>query len=185
MSEATPSTWGSAKPLRLKKVGQLKLGPKPSWTWGPLYSEADGGNLALRSGGSANGGLEESGAGSVTVTVDVPGVVNADITESGTGNVIVIASSGSYEGSIIENAGGNVEISVDAGVSFKGNVEEFGSGDVTADIFGTYEGNLAEYGVGNVVTDGDGIFKGNSEHQLPGTCANSIADFQGTICNLL
>jgi hypothetical protein len=56
---------------------------------------------------------------------------------------------------------------------------------VTADIFGTYEGNLAEYGTGNVVTDGDGVFKGNSEHQLPGTCMNSITDFQGAVCNLL
>jgi len=27
---------GSAKPLRLNRVGHLKLGAKLSWTWGPL-----------------------------------------------------------------------------------------------------------------------------------------------------
>ena len=32
---------------------------------------------------------------------------------------------------------------------------------------------------------GPASFKGNSEHALPGTCVNSIADFQGAVCNLL
>ena len=46
-------------------------------------------------------------------------------------------------------------------------------------------GNIAELDLGNLETRGAGTFKGNSEHALPGTCVNSIADFQGAVCNLL
>ena len=152
---------------------------------GGSVREADRGSLVLRGGGSANGGLEESGPGNVTVTVDIPGVVNAGIIESGAGSVFVTASSGSYEGDISENDGGFVDVTVEAGVSFKGSVEEAGVGDVTVDVSGVFEGNLIERAGGNVLTTGEGTFKGNSEHQLPGTCTNTIADFQGAVCNLL
>jgi hypothetical protein len=39
LSEGSATTWGSAKPLRLKKASKLKLGWKLSWTLGPLYRE--------------------------------------------------------------------------------------------------------------------------------------------------
>jgi hypothetical protein len=148
-------------------------------------TEADGGNVVLRRGASVNGGVEESGPGDVRVTVDLPGVVNADIIESGTGSVFIDANTGSYEGSVFEFDDGSVAITVDARMSFKGNVEEYGVGDITADIAGVFEGNVAEYGTGDVATDGSGTFKGNSEYQLPGDCTNMIGDFQGAACNLL
>ncbi|MBI3155234.1 MAG: hypothetical protein HYZ20_07475 [Burkholderiales bacterium] len=152
---------------------------------GGNVSEADAGNLVVRGGSSVNGGLEEAGLGSVNVVVDLPGVINAEIFESGDGGVVVDALSGSFEGSVIETGGGGVRVTVAAGQSFKGGVEEFDAGAVNVVVDGLFEGNVTELAGGNVDTRGRGSFKGNSEHELPGTCTNSVADFQGAACSLL
>lgn len=131
---------------------------------GGNLTEADAGNITIRGGSTIKGSVEEAGIGSVFVTVDLPGVVNADILESGPGSVTV---------------------TVNAGYSFKGSVEEYDAGSVLATLNGFFEGNIAELDLGNLETRGAGTFKGNSEHALPGTCVNSIADFQGAVCNLL
>jgi hypothetical protein len=152
---------------------------------GGNLTEADAGNITIRGGSTIKGSVEEAGIGSVFVTVDLPGVVNADILESGPGNVTVTATVGSFEGSVIETEGGSVTVTVNAGYSFKGSVEEYDAGSVLATLNGFFEGNIAELDLGNLETRGAGTFKGNSEHALPGTCVNSIADFQGAVCNLL
>jgi hypothetical protein len=152
---------------------------------GGNLSEADAGNITIRGGSTIKGNVEEAGIGSVNVTVDLPGVVNADIYESGPGSVTVRATVGSFEGSVIETEGGNVNVIVSPGYSFKGGVEEYDAGSMLATVDGFFEGNIAELGRGNVETRGAGTFKGNSEHELPGTCVNSIVDFEGAACNLL
>jgi hypothetical protein len=45
-----------------------------------------------------------------------------------------------------------------------------------------FEGNIVELGSGDLATDGAGWFKGNTEHELPGTCTNTIARFEGSAC---
>jgi hypothetical protein len=152
---------------------------------GGNVSEADAGNITIRGGSTLKGSVEEAGIGSVFVTVDLPGVVNADIHESGPGSVTVQAIVGGFEGSVIETEGGNVTVTVNPGYSFKGSVEEYDGGSVLATVNGFFEGNISELDLGNVETRGAGTFKGNSEHALPGSCVNSIADFQGAACNLL
>jgi hypothetical protein len=148
-------------------------------------AEADGGNVSLRGGATIDGAIEESGDGSVNVTVDLPGLVKGNINENGAGGVTVNAIAGSFEGSVTETGPGNVVIQVGFGHSFKGDVEEHDGGSVSAEVSGFFEGNLVELGLGNVATTGAGVFKGNSEHQLPGTCTNTIVNFQGSACNLL
>jgi hypothetical protein len=148
-------------------------------------SEADGGNVTLRGGSTVNGGVQEDGDGSVSVIVDLPGLIKADIIENGNGGVTVRAVTGSYEGSVIEYGAGSVTATISAGQSFKGGIEEYDGGGVTATVDGFFEGNITEHLAGNVVTSGLGTFKGNSEHELAGTCSNTIVDFQGAVCNLL
>ena len=152
---------------------------------GGSVSEADLGSVTVRGGSSIGGSIEESGDGGVSITVDLPGVVNADVLESGNGSVTVNASVGSFEGSVIETGGGNVSVTVAAGHSFKGGIEEYDGGSVSALVNGFFEGNIMELAAGNVTTSGPGTFKGNSEHELAGTCTNTIVDFQGAACNLL
>lgn len=148
-------------------------------------TEADAGSLIVRNGGSVNGLLSEAGGGDVNVTVTNGGVVKGDIVEAGLGNVYVATVTGNYEGSVVENDDGSIELTVGGGTAFKGGAEETGSGSLDAFIEGLLEGNLTELGAGDLLTEGPGTFKGNSEHQLPGTCTNSILDFQGAFCNLL
>jgi hypothetical protein len=152
---------------------------------GGNVSESDLGGVTVRGGSSIGGSIEESGDGGVNITVDLPGVVNADVIESGNGGVTVVASNGSFEGSVIETGAGSVSVTVAAGYSFKGGIEEYDGGSVTATVNGFFEGNILELAAGNVVTGGLGTFKGNSEHELPGTCTNTLVDFEGAACNLL
>ena len=56
---------------------------------------------------------------------------------------------------------------------------------LAAFVYNPFEGNLVERGAGNLGTAGSGTVAGNSEHELPGTCSNTVRDFQGAICNLL
>lgn len=55
---------------------------------------------------------------------------------------------------------------------------------MTADVSGFFEGNIVEALGGNVATSGPGVFKGNTEHQLTGTCSNTMLRFEGTVCKL-
>lgn len=71
------------------------------------------------------------------------------------------------------------------GLSFKGEIEEYDGGSVTALVNGLFEGNISERAGGNLATSGNGMMKGNSEHEVPGTCTNSILSFEGAVCNLL
>lgn len=153
-------------------------------TVGGDVSESDGGNVSIRGGSNLQGVIEESGDGSVNITVDVPGLVKGDVYENGNGGVTVISSSGSYEGNVVETGAGSVSVNVSFGLSFKGDIEENDGGSVTAVVNGMFEGGIVEVGAGNVVTSGPGTFKGNSEHQLPGLCSNTIIDFQGSACIL-
>jgi hypothetical protein len=145
-------------------------------------SEADVGNVSIRGGGSIAGVIDESGDGSVSATVDLPGLVKGDIYENGNGGVTINATSGSYEGSVAETGSGSVTVNVNFGMSFKGNVEEYDGGNVTATVNGMFEGGIVENLGGNVSTAGAGIFKGNSEQQAPGTCTNTIVNFEGSAC---
>jgi hypothetical protein len=147
--------------------------------------EADLGNVIVRGGSVMEGKIEESGDGSVSVTVDLPGLVKGEIYEMGNGGVTVNALTGSFEGSVFEAGPGSVVASVNFGMSFKGGIEEYDGGNVTATVNGLFEGNIVEYLGGNLITQGAGGFKGNSEHELPGTCTNTIVNFEGAACNLL
>jgi hypothetical protein len=129
--------------------------------------------------------VSEAGAGSVSVTVDLPGLIKGDINEAGLGSVFITTINGDFEGNVIEADGGDVDVSVAAGTFFKGGIEEELAGSVVVDVDGRFEGNLVERGAGNLTTAGSGTVAGNSEHELPGTCSNTVRDFQGAICNLL
>jgi hypothetical protein len=129
--------------------------------------------------------MVESGAGRVVVFVEDGGLLKGDIFESGTGPVYVTTDSGDFEGSVVEQDDGSVEILVGLGSSFKGDVEESGRGSLVAEIDGLFEGNLIEFDGGNLTTAGDGRVKGNSEHQLPGICNDSTAEFEGSPCVLI
>jgi hypothetical protein len=86
---------------------------------------------------------------------------------------------------VFEAGPGSVVANVSFGMSFKGGIEEYDGGNVTATVNGLFEGNIVEYLGGNLITQGSGGFKGNSEHELPGTCTNTIVNFEGAACNLL
>jgi hypothetical protein len=148
-------------------------------------SELDGGNIVIRGGTTLGGLVSEAGAGSVSVTVDLPGLIKGDINEAGLGSVFITTINGDFEGNVIEADGGDVDVSVAAGTFFKGGIEEELAGSVVVDVDGRFEGNLVERGAGNLTTAGSGTVAGNSEHELPGTCSNTVRDFQGAICNLL
>lgn len=69
--------------------------------------------------------------------------------------------------------------------SFPNNtVNSFVNDDVVAE---GYTCTIASTGTGNVtVSVSAGVsFKGNSEHELAGSCSNTIVDFQGAACTLL
>lgn len=148
-------------------------------------SEADAGGIVVRGGGSVEGELTETLAGNVDITVQSGSVLKGNIIESGLGSVSVITASGDFEGSIEERDAGNVTVTVDIGTFFKGDLVEDLGGSVSIEVNGTFEGNASEFGAGNLNTFGVGLFKGNSEHELPGTCTNSITRFEGAPCNPL
>jgi hypothetical protein len=140
---------------------------------GGACSESDGGSLVVRAGSNVN------------VTVGADGPTKGDVLEAGPGSVLISVLGGQYEGNASEYDAGLVQLSTAAGTAFKGSVTEEFDGDVVATIEGMFEGNVTERGVGNVSTDGAGQFKGNSEHELPGTCTNTIVNFEGAACNPL
>jgi hypothetical protein len=148
-------------------------------------TELDGGNIVIRGGAQLGGTVTEQGAGSVTVTVDLPGLVKGEIYENGRGSVFVRTVTGDFEGGVYETDAGDVDATIAAGTVFKGNIEEELLGNVSVFVDGRFEGNIVERGEGNVSTSGSGTVAGNSEHERPGTCANTVARFEGAACNLL
>jgi len=148
-------------------------------------TELDGGNIVIRGGARLGGTVTEQGVGSVTVTVDLPGLVKGDIYENGSGSVVLRTVTGDFEGGVNEADAGDVNATVAAGTVFKGNIEEELLGNVSVFVDGRFEGNIVERGDGNLSTSGSGTVAGNSEHELPGTCTNTVSRFEGAACNLL
>jgi hypothetical protein len=154
-------------------------------TVGGDCSEADQGNLVVRPDSFVNGTLQEAGLGDVELTVGVNGPSKGDIEEQDDGSVSITVLGGAYEGSVFERDTGSVSTSVAAGATFKGSIEEEFDGNVSAIVEGLFEGNLIERGAGDLNTSGAGQIKGNSEHEFPGACSNTVANFDGTSCKLL
>jgi hypothetical protein len=147
-------------------------------------SEFNGGNVVVRGGSTLGGNVHEYGAGSITVLVDRPGKINADLHEHGTGSVFVKTVTGSFGGSVFEKDAGDVDVTVASGTVFNGNIEEGVDGSLLVYVDGRFEGNMSERGRGNLRTEGNGAINGNSEHELPGQCSNTVRNFEGAVCNL-
>ena len=138
---------------------------------------ASGYTCTIAASAFVNGNVLQVGDGDLVIR----GIVNGAAEETGIGSIIV--AKGEVGGNLTEADAGNITIR--GGSTIKGSVEEYDAGSVLATLNGFFEGNIAELDLGNLETRGAGTFKGNSEHALPGTCVNSIADFQGAVCNLL
>lgn len=173
-SPTAPTTPSTARPFRIHRSIRLN------------------GNLVVR--GRVNGGVEEAGAGGISLLAGAN--VNGEVTEFDGGNVVIRGgatlggdvrenNAGSFEGSVFENNAGNVEVTIAAGTVFKGGIEEEQLGSVIVYVDGRFEGNLTELDDGNLSTAGSGTVAGNSEHELPGRCGNTVPNFEGAICTQL
>lgn len=111
--------------------------------------------------------------------------VDGNIIEYGGGLVGVVVGSGHFfNGNIKEEGVGHVIVYVLSGGLFDGNVEENGWGGVAINVQGSglFNGNAYENGVGNMTSFGSGRYNGSTKGEGPGSCSNSIQNFNGSPC---
>jgi cytoskeletal protein CcmA (bactofilin family) len=98
------------------------------------------GTYTVRAGQTIDGDLKVSSG-----TVTILGTVKGNVTQTGTGAVIV-GSSGTVEGNVAESGSGGVRV---AG-TVEGNVSEKATGNVVLPLGGHVDGNIAERDAGNL-----------------------------------
>jgi len=98
------------------------------------------GNYTVRAGQTIDGDLKVSSG-----TLTILGTVKGNVTQTGTGAVIV-GSSGTVEGNLAESGSGGVSVSG----TVEGNVSEKASGNAVIALGGHVDGNIAESDDGNL-----------------------------------
>lgn len=129
---------------------------------GNLYQSGLG-NLIVR--GRVNGGIEEAGAGGISLLAGSR--VNGEVTELDAGNVLVRGGS-TLGGDVKEYGAGSIIVNVDLPGVINGNLYEHGKGNVAIrTIAGDFNGNVYEQAAGDIVlTIASGtVFNGASEER--------------------
>lgn len=119
-------------------------------------------NITVMPGARINGNIEELGQGSVRMAIAPGQFFDGNIKEAGRGSVVVHVLAGLYDGNVEESGAGHVLIHVRAG--------------------GLFNGNSHEKDAGNMSTSGTGMYNGSTKEEGPGTCTNTILDFNGSPC---
>jgi hypothetical protein len=96
----------------------------------------------------------------------------------------VIGAGKWFDDTIFENGAGGVTVGVFNGGLFNGNVYETGRGNVLigVELSGLFNGNASEQHAGNMSTLGTGRYNGRTKEEGPGSCSNTIANFNGSPC---
>ena len=116
------------------------------------------GDLYLPDGGTIPAGTTVKGDVIAGGQVEIRGIVNGDVLQTGPGNANVVG--GTVKGNIEER--GNGWVIVRDGATVKGNISEWGNGHIHVILGSTVKGDVSEAGGGRVLVRDDGtVVKGD------------------------